>query len=90
MFADNEEKSVKSIDASCVFSNLFQHSGIREGMITIADIDVGNLSFNIANCRKLTVKAVLCGKVKVYSCRDVELISSIEGACTKKKTRPPT
>lgn len=88
--ADNEEKSVKSIDASCVFSNLFQHSGIREGMITIADIDVGNLSFNIANCRKLTVKAVLCGKVKVYSCRDVELISSIDGACTKKKTLSST
>lgn len=83
--ADDEEKSVKSIESSCGFSNLFQHNGIREGMITIADVDVGDLSFNVANCRKLTVKSILCGKVKVYSCHDVELISSIDGACTRKK-----
>ncbi len=88
--ADDEEKSVRAIDTSCVFSNLFQNSAIMENMLTVADIDVGNLSYNIANCRKLTVKAVLCGKVKVYSLKDVDFVSDIEGACVKKKNLSST
>lgn len=88
--ADDEEKSVKAIDTSCVFSNLFQNSAIEENMLTVADIDVGSLSYNIANCRKLTVKAVLCGKVKVYSLKDIEFVTDIEGACVKKKNLSST
>ncbi len=88
--ADNEEKSVKCIDASCAFSNLFQHSGIRENMLTFCDVDVSELSCNIANCRKLTVKAILGGSVRVFSNYEVELISEITGARTKESCIPST
>lgn len=82
--ADNEEKSVKSIDSSCVFSNLFQHNGIRENMLSVTNVDVSELNFNIANCRKLTLKAILSGEAEVFSCGDVSIISDIENAKTKK------
>ena len=82
--ADNEEKSVKAIDSSCVFSNLFLHNGIRENMLSVTNVDVGELSFNIANCRKLTAKAILCGEAEVYSCRNTEIICDIENASMKK------
>ena len=78
--ADNEEKCVCSIDSSCVFSNLFTHSGITEGMLTIADAEVSSLSYDLANCRKLTAKAALCGCLKVYDRGELNLISSIDGA----------
>lgn len=84
--ADNEEKSVKCIDASCAFSNLFQHSGIRENMLTFCDVDVSEVKCNIANCRKLTVKAILGGSVRVFSNYEVELISEISGARTKESS----
>lgn len=88
--ADNEEKSVKSIDASCAFSNLFQGSGIREDMLTISDIDVSEVSYRLANCRKLTVKGILMGCVSVYSCTEATFISEIEGACTKSEALSST
>lgn len=82
--ADNEEKSVCSIDSSCVFSNLFKHSGISEGMLTVADADVSSLSYDLANCRKLTAKAVLQGCLTVYSRGELSLIASIDGARTRE------
>ncbi len=81
--ADNEEKSVKAIDASCPFSNLFLNNEIRENMFTVADIDVAEISCNLTNCRKLTAKAILSGQIRVYSSDEIVLVTDIEGACKK-------
>lgn len=84
--ADNEEKSVCAINSSCGFSNLFKHEGIKEGMLTVSDVEVTELNYNAANCRKLTAKAVLSGKVCTYSSREISPVTEITGACTQKKT----
>lgn len=84
--ADDEEKCVKSITSSCEFSNLVRDSNIGDSMLTFADVDVSDLSCNVANCRKLSLKASLCMNACVYSCCNLDIITEIEGACTKKTT----
>ena len=81
--ADDEEKCVKSITSSCEFSNLVRDSNITESMLTFADVDVRDLKCNVANCRKLSLKATLCMSACVYSCMNLDVITGIEGACTK-------
>lgn len=81
--ADDEEKCVKSITSSCEFSNLVRDSNITESMLTFTDIDVRDLKCNVANCRKLSLKATLCMSACVYSCLNLDIITEIEGACTK-------
>lgn len=83
--ADNEEKCVKSIVSSCEFSNLVRDNNITEAMLTFADVDVSELNCNIANCRKLSLKATLCMNVRVYSQCNLDVVTDIEGACTKKE-----
>ncbi len=83
--ADDEEKSINTITSSCEFSNIIRDDAITEFMLTFADVDVDSLSHNIANCRKLTLRASLVMSAQVYSCRDLEIISDIEGACTKRR-----
>ncbi|MBQ3022213.1 MAG: DUF3794 domain-containing protein [Clostridia bacterium] len=82
--AEGEEKCVTAITSSCEFSNLVKDSNIADSFLSFADVDVSDLSCNIANCRKLSLRAALLTNVRVYSCRDIEIISEIEGACTKK------
>ena len=82
--ADDEEKCVKSITSSCEFSTLIRDERIGESMTAFVDTDVSELSCNILNCRKLSLKAMLCAYIRVYSCCDIEIITDIEGACTKK------
>ena len=84
--ADNEEKCVKSITSSCEFSHPVRDNSIGEAMLTFADVDVSELGCNVANCRKLTLRASLCMNVRVYSCYNLDVITDIEGACTKKAT----
>ena len=84
--ADDEEKCVKSITSSCEFSNLIKDSNIGDSMLTFVDVDVSDIAVNIANCRKLTLRATLLTSLRVYSQRNLELVSDIEGACTKKNT----
>ncbi len=83
--ADDEEKSMKAITSSCDFSNIVRDDAITEFMLTFADVDVDEVNCNVANCRKLTLKASLNMSVQVYSCFDLDLISEIEGTCTQKK-----
>jgi len=83
--SDNEEKSVKSITSSCEFSNLVRENNIKDSMISIADVDVSDLNCVVANCRKLSIKATLTLSGTVYSCYNINVISDIEGACSKKK-----
>lgn len=82
--ADNEEQSVKSIDTSAAFSNIFNSSDIRAGMLTLSDVDVSEVKCDVANCRKLSVKATLTGSIRVYSSYDIELLTDIDCACVKK------
>lgn len=84
--ADDEEKCIKSITSSCEFSNLVRDSNIGENMLTFSDVEVCDLVCNVANCRKLSLKAALCMNVCVYRCSELELITEIEGACTQKET----
>lgn len=84
--ADNEEKCVESITSSCEFSNIVRENAIAEGMLTFCDTDVRELSCTVSNCRKLSLRASLCANVRVYSCYELELISAIEGACSKTRT----
>ncbi len=82
--ADNEEKCVTTITSSCEFSNLVKDSNISDSFLSFADVDVSDLNCNVANCRKISLRATLLTNVRVYACRDIEVISEIEGACTKK------
>lgn len=84
--ADNEEKNVCAVSATCMFSDLFRYNGIQEDMLTAADVTVNDLSYDLADCRKLTAKASLCGKIRIYSCTDVDVVSSIDNARTKTET----
>lgn len=84
--ADDEEKCVKSITSSCEFSTLIRDDHIGENMYVFTDVDVSDLGCTIANCRKLSLKATLCANVRVYSCYGIDVITDIEGACTKKTT----
>ena len=63
--ADNEEKNVCAVSATCMFSDLFRYNGIQEDMLTAADVTVNDLSYDLADCRKLTAKASLCGKIRI-------------------------
>ncbi len=82
--ADNEEKSVNAIDVSCPFSNLFSDKSVNEGILTFSDADISELSCNISNCRKFTVKALILGNIRAYQTREIELVTDISGACMKK------
>lgn len=82
--ADNEEKCVKSITSSCEFSNLVRDSNIADSMTAICDVDVCDLGCDVANCRKLSLKATLCLSGTVYSCCNLDVVSEIDGACIKK------
>lgn len=82
--ADNEEKCVTTITSSCEFSNLVKDSNIEDSFLSFADVDVSDLSCKIANCRKISLCATLLTNVRVYSCQNIEIVSEIEGACTKK------
>ncbi len=82
--AESEEKCVESITSSCEFSNLAKDSNIMDSFLTFSDVDVSDLICNVANCRKLSLKASLLMNTRVYSCRDIEVVGEIEGACTKK------
>ncbi len=83
--ADDEEKCIKSITSSCEFSNVVREDSISENMLTFVDVDVSELNCSVANCRKLTLRASLCMSLQVYSCYNLDLVSEIEGACTKSK-----
>lgn len=82
--SDTEEKCVKSITASCDFSNMVREGNVSETMLTFADVDVRELDCNIANCRKLSLRASLRLNLQVYSRHNLDVISDIEGACTQK------
>lgn len=82
--SDTQEKCVKSITTSCEFSNMVRDNGILEGMLTFSDVDVRELNCNVANCRKLSLRASLCLTLNVYSCHNLDVISDIEGSCVKK------
>ena len=82
--ADNEEKCVTTITSSCEFSNLVKDNGISDSFLSFADVDVEGISCNIANCRKISLQATLFSNIRVYSCRNIDIVSDIEGACTKK------
>jgi len=84
--ADDEEKCVKSITSSCEFSNLVRDGSINDSMLAFTDVDVCNLVCNVENCRKLSVKATLCMNASVYSSLSLDVITGIEGACTKSQT----
>ncbi len=81
--ADDEDKCVKSITSSCDFSNVVRNDDILENMLSIVDVDVYELGCNVANCRKLTLKATLSMALQVYSTYNIDIVSEIEGACTK-------
>lgn len=83
--ADDEEKCIKAITSSCEFSNVVREDAISENMLTFVDVDVSELNCNVANCRKLTLKASLCMSLQVYSCYNLDLVSEIEGACIKSR-----
>ncbi len=83
--ADDEEKSINSITSSCEFSNVVREDVFAENMLTFTDVDISELGCNIANCRKVTLSASLCMTLRVYSCYKLDLVSDIEGACTKKQ-----
>ena len=82
--ADNEEKCLESITSSCEFSNLLKDSNISDSFLTFSDVEISDIACNIANCRKLSLKTSLLMNTRVYSCRNIEVVSEIEGACTKK------
>ncbi len=84
--ADDEDKSIHTITSSCEFSNIIRDDTISEFMLTFADVDVDRLSYNIANCRKLTLRADLIMSIQVYSCHDLDIISDIDGACAQKRS----
>lgn len=82
--ADSQEKCVKSITTSCEFSNMVRDNSVSEAMLTFADVDVRELNCNVANCRKLSLRASLCLNLRVYSTHRIDVISDIDGACTQK------
>lgn len=83
--ADDEEKSIKSITSSCEFSNVIRDDSIGDNMLSFVDVDVCDLNCSVINCRKITLHTSLCMAVKIYSCFELNLISDIEGACTKTR-----
>ena len=82
--ADDEEKCVKSITSSCEFSHIIKDDHIDDSMPVFFDADVCDINCNIVNCRKLSLKSTICANIRVYSCYDIEVVTDIEGACTKK------
>ncbi len=78
--ADTPKREVRAINTGAVFSNIFSTPGVRDAMPVLSQVDVSSISYNLANCRKLSVHCELNGKITVYSTSKLELPTSIEGA----------
>ena len=78
--ADTPQREVKSINTGAVFSNIFSAPGVRDTMPVMSEVSVSSISYNLANCRKLSVHSDLLGKITVYSNSQLNLPTEIEGA----------
>ncbi len=82
--ADTPRREVKAINAKAVFSNIFSAPSVRDDMPVLSSVNVSSVSFRLANCRKLSVHADVCGQISVSSNSQLTIPTEIEGAelCT--------
>ncbi len=78
--ADTPRREVRAINTGAVFSNIFSTPGVRDTMPIVSEVSVGSISYDLANCRKLSVRSELTGRATVYSNSQLTLPISIEGA----------
>lgn len=78
--ADGPKREVRSMNTKAVFSNIFSAPGINDTMPVNAAALVDSAAFTLANCRKLTVRAEVLCRARVYGNRTLTLPTEIEGA----------
>ena len=78
--ADTPQREVRAINTGAVFSNIFSAPGVRDAMPVMSEVSVSSISYNLANCRKLSVHSDLLGRITVYSNSQLSLPTEIEGA----------
>lgn len=81
--ADTPQREVRAINTGAVFSNIFSAPGVRDSMPVLSEVNVSSITYNLANCRKLSVHGELLGKITVYSNSEMNLPTEIEGAETQ-------
>ena len=75
--ADNSEGIVRGINTNLDYSNIIDVPNCRQDMILDMDSEIKSLECNVINGRKISVKARINVKIKVYTNENVELINDI-------------
>ena len=75
--ADNSEDSVRGININLDFSNIIDVPNCRQDMVLDMDSEIKSLECNVINGRKISVKAGINAKIKVYTNENVELIDDV-------------
>ncbi len=78
--ADTPKREVRAINTGAVFSNIFSASGVRDSMPVMSEVSVSSVSYDLANCRKLSVRSELKGRITVYNSAKLDLPTAVEGA----------
>ena len=81
--ADTPKREVRAINTGAVFSNIFSAPGVRDSMPVQSEVAVSSISYDLTNCRKLSVHGELTGRIAVYSNTELSLPPTVEGAETQ-------
>lgn len=76
---NDDERPVRSLNASLPFKEPVDLPGARQGMAAVLDFDTLNTEYEILNERKLAVKAISQIRVRVDGESEIALLSDIKG-----------
>ncbi len=74
---DSKEDNLRGLNASIEFSQSISIPECKEGMLAETCIELKDLECKVLNERKITVRAGLEIKIKLYSNEDIEIVTSI-------------
>ena len=76
--ADNTEDNVRGININLDFSKIIDAPNCKDGMILNMVTEIKSIECNVINGRKISIKAGINIKVKVYTNENIELVNDVE------------
>lgn len=76
--AEDEQASVRSLNANLDFSQTIDFGTLRVGMMVESDISIKQIECRVLNGRKINVRVILDISLKAYSNENLEFMNGIE------------
>ena len=78
--ADDEEKSIRTINTNLDFAEIIDIKNCKEGMTLESNYDLKGFETKIVNGRKLHIKAIMDVDLKVFKNEELEVVVGIENS----------